>query len=282
MHGAQPPASPSTPLLQSCPHRDHAGPTASPGQPRLTCTSPSTVLAGGPGPSPGCRDKLGTQCHQVRAVTGWLPWHKEHQGRHLQALLLQLRAGAHGRQGWRPWEQGQAGREGTPSPFPVYLGRRHFLQPFVCEAAPPAPHPAFLRAAGHGAGGCTPGCVWGCAHTMGPPSPYPTAVCRLGPPWGVLSAHGTWCWARRSQPHAHRSAHTGAALMGCSHGLHVPDACPGCAGWRQAGCRRARGVHTGCTQAAVPPASPGPRRRGCHSAGLVGPAIVAATALCGL
>lgn len=193
MHGAQPPASPSTPLLQSCPHRDHAGPTASPGQPMLTCTSPSTVLAGGPSPSSVCRDELGTQHCQVRAVTGWLPWHKRCRGRHFQALVLQPRAGAHGRQGWRPWEHGQAGREGTPSPFPVYLGRRHFLQPFVSEAAPPAPHPAFLRAAGHGAGGCAPGCVWGRTRAMGPPPPYPTAVCRLGPPWRVLSAHRTWC-----------------------------------------------------------------------------------------
>lgn len=258
MHGAQPPASPSTPLLQSCPHRDHAGPTASPGQPRLTCTSPSTVLAGGPGPSPGCRDELGTQCHQVRAVTGWLPWHKEYQGRHLQALLLQPRAGAHGRQGWRPWEQGQAGREGTPSPFPVYLGRRHFLQPFVCEAAPPAPHPAFLRAAGHGAGGCAPGCVWGCTH--GATFPVPHRRLQAGAAMGgarcprdvVLGSPQPALFPLQC-PHGSRShgVLAWAARAGCVPWVRGLEA-----GWVQTCSGCTYGVHAGCGATRVPRTPP--------------------------
>ena len=104
---------------------------------------------------------------------------------------------------------GAAGREGTPSPSPVYLGPRRFLRLFVCSAAPPC-LPACRRARG-GRGD--------------------TRRDAAGPPPRRASP-GSDGSERRCAPHRQPRAHSGdtrgapglralRARTGCAHGTHA-------------------------------------------------------------
>lgn len=172
-----------------------------------------------------------------------------------------------------------AGREGTPSPFPVYLGRRRFLRPFVCEAAatraPPGLPPC--RRARCGGDACQ-----SCASPVGPPPRHAQPdPCRLGPLWRGLNARGvapqpSSCpgWLRTRDAHG---MHTWDAQAGCTHGV---QACTGCRCGVLAGGRCHPGPQGWASTGAVvwvwvP-------QCGCHVAELAGPAIVAAAAPRGL
>lgn len=140
--------------------------------------------------------------------------------RHLRAALSQLRAGAPG------------GREGTPSPSPVYLGRRRFLRLFVCSAAPPC-LPACRRARG-GAGG------------------YASGRRRAAAPESLTGLR----WQRaplRSAPPAPRTQRGHAGCTGTAHIAARTDAHTG-----RTQARKMRGARrVGCHP---PPQRPAPRR----------------------
>lgn len=164
-----------------------------------------------PAPSRSHRDKLEPGSLQVLGGSRvGAPRQTGHQGR-VPPAHLKVRA----RSTAGPWERG---REGTPSPFPVYLGRRCFLRPFVCKAAATRAPPGFpvcRRARRRGMNARAALTPWD--HRPGTPHRAQTtaeeARCPQGGPVGS-------------------SVHPPAAHAGCARGahgvMHTWDAHTGC------------------------------------------------------